>query len=76
MERFISFSVRDVIFLDSYLFLGDLLQNLAKGILCDEKDWRYVYDAMGGDPRLNKFLKGKLPFPCVYVLRFYGQTEE
>ncbi len=66
MERFISFSVGDVIFLDSYLFLADSLENLAKDVLCDEIDWRYVYDATGGDARLNKFVKGKLPFPYTY----------
>ena len=66
MESFISFTVGDVSFIDSCLFLPDSLENLAKDVLRDETDWNYVYEATGGDKRLDKFIKKKLPFPYTF----------
>ena len=63
MESFIGFTVGDVSFIDSCLFLPDSLENLAKDVLRDKTDWNYVYEATGGDKRLDKFIKKKLPFP-------------
>ena len=46
MERFLSFSLENVTFIDSYSFLLSSLDQLAKDVLTDEGDWNHVYEAV------------------------------
>ena len=66
MERFLCFSVGDVIFLDSYAFLASPLEDLVKDVLTDPKDWKHVYEATKGNARLNQIVKQKNVFPYTY----------
>ena len=60
MEKFLCFSVGDVLFLDSYLFLSSLLDSLVKDVLTNPKDWKYIYEATRSDDRLNDIVKKHL----------------
>ena len=66
MERFLSFSLENVTFIDSYNFLSSSLDQLAKDVLTDEGDWNHVYKAVKNRPDLGEYVKLKLPFPYSY----------
>ena len=66
MERFLSFSLENVVFIDSYNFLSASLEQLAKDVLTDEGDWNHVYEAVKDTPKLAEYVKKKLPFPYSY----------
>ena len=65
-DKFQSFSVGDMLFVDSLMFLQGRLEDLAKDVLRDQRDWNYTREAILHDSRLEKFMKMKLPFPYTY----------
>lgn len=65
-SKFLTFSVGDVIFMDSNAFLKDSLENLVKDVLKQEDDFKYVYSYFKDKPELLPYVKEKSCFPYEY----------
>lgn len=66
-EKYLSFSISDLIFKDSYQFLSDSLQNLAANLKSKGEENFFYMRRHFEDPTHRKFLYAKGIFPYTYI---------